>query len=309
MWADTHSRGLENLRCLPRFHHLCQEQGIRPTYLVTWSVAHDAECLKIVEHLLRHGDCEVGMHPHLWETPPLQPQDYTSHASVAANYPEEILEEKISNLAELLTRRFGPIVSHRAGRWGLDARQVRILCSLGVQVDTSVTPGWDWSPTGAPDYSEAPLEPYWLDPKDLCQIGASLLLEVPCTIRPGWRLFGLNRRALVKAVLRRLNKGPAWLRCAPLVTGKQLIRVCDWAAALLPHLNLMSHSSEFYPGGSPYWRTAADVSHHLDLCSQVFNWWQAHGVQPMTLKEFGGLWSHRIGVTKAPSLTTHDPID
>lgn len=298
VWSNTHSKAFKNIGQLPVFHRLCQKHGVRPTYLVSWSVAMDDTSALILEKLLSNGDCEVGIHPHLWETPPIVDQDVTDRAWVGPDYTTEVLEAKLASLTDLIRKRFGSPVSHRAGRWGLDIRQVDILASLGIQIDTSVIPGIDWSSTGIKDFTFAPLKPYFLGREDLCLPGTSGLLEVPCTIKPGMRLFGLEKNRYVEAVIRRIGFGNKWLRASPQASAKKLLDVCVWASSRLPQLNLMSHSSEFMAGASPYWRTEADVARHFDIYRGVFAWWQKNNVESKTLSEFRGNYVNENNLLK-----------
>ena len=291
VWENTQSRSLENMKHLLLFHRLCQEYGVRPTYLVSWSVASDAECTSIIETLLSNDDCEVGIHPHLWETPPLLPQDAGTRAWVGPDYPMEALEGKLTNITDLIRSRFGVPISHRAGRWGMDTRQIGILLRLGIEIDTSVTPGIDLSTTGAPDYTDASSAAYRLGSGSLVVPGDGRMLEVPCTVRPGWRLRGWEDVRYIRSAVRVLGFGHQWLRASPTSTVASLEKVCAWARARYSHLNLMSHSSEFMPGGSPYWRTEAEVARHLDMYRWIFSWWRDQSVVPQTLSEFSV--SHR----------------
>ena len=136
VWADTHSKTLNNIHRLPIFHNLCKEYGVRPTYLISWSVAVDNESASILDALLQQGDCEIGIHPHFWETPPFIAKDSSSHAWVGSDYTNEILEAKLTSLVNLIKSRFGVPLSHRAGRWGIDNRQVDILTNLGIKFDS-----------------------------------------------------------------------------------------------------------------------------------------------------------------------------
>jgi hypothetical protein len=287
VWRNSHSRTFLNISRLPRFHQICTKYGIRPTYLVSWSVASDIASAKILELLLRGGECEIGMHPHLWETPPFVPIDKSSAGSVGPSYETGVLEEKISSLIELLSTRFGVPTSHRAGRWGLDIRQIPILIRHGIIVDTSVIPGVDWSSTGIEDYTNAQLSPYFMAKDNLIQSGASLLLQVPCTIRPGMRFNGMERNKYLAAVFRRFKLDATWLRVTPKMEIDRLLDVCSWAAVRrLPHLNLMSHSSEFMEDGSPYWKRKSDIENHFAAYHRIFEFWCKSGVIPMTLTEF-----------------------
>lgn len=288
VWRKPRSRSLDNIGQLPRFHDLCRDHGVRPTYLVTWSVAEDPASAAVIEALLATGDCEVGMHPHMWEIPPLIAKDRVAHAWVAGEYETAVLEEKLTNLHGLLSRRFGQITSHRAGRWALETRQVAILERLGIIVDSSVVPGADMRSTGAPDYSNAPLAPYRLALDDLCAPGCSGVLEVPCTVKKAIVEKGWAESRYAKAVLRRLRLDAQWLRAAPSSSHQSLARICEWAAGRLASLNMMSHSSEFLAGASPSWPAQSDIEHHFALYRAVFSWWNRHGIRPCTLSEFAG---------------------
>jgi len=298
VWTNTRSATLSNLRRLPLFHKVCQHHGVRPTYLITWSVARDAEGASLIEGLMKNNDCEVGIHPHLWETPPFLPQDVVpSQAWVGSNYPSDALEAKLATLTDLVRGRFGAPISHRAGRFGLDLRQVGMLLRQRVLVDSSVTPGLDWSATGAPDYSAAPVGPYQLRSKTPESGRETVLWEVPCTIRPGWRCRRMERTTLGRAIANWLRMGPTWLRCHPSAPMERLHGVCAWAQKRDLPLNLMSHSSEFSAGCSPYWRDEAAVEQHLRQCGQIFSWWQRNGVRPVTLSEFHVNLTRRAAAT------------
>ena len=293
VWAETHSCSMKNVEHLLAFHRLCQDYGVRPTYLVSWSVAADDACATILDTLLSHGDCEVGIHPHLWETPPIIDMDLTERATVGLDYPEDILQEKISNLVGAIRARFGPPTSHRAGRWGIDHRQAIILTHLGICVDSSVIPGIDWSSTGILDHTCAPLEPYFISDKDMFEQGSAGLLEVPCTIKPGLELWGLGKNRHIAKLINKMGCGSQWLRASPSSNVRKLIQTCQWAAQYLGCLNLMSHSSEFMANGSPYWKTEADVEYHFSIYRKLFEWWQQHNIIPRTLSEFSAAQSLR----------------
>lgn len=293
VWANPRSISLENIRFLPRFQSLCSEYGIRPTYLITYSVAAEPDAAQIIERLYTTGECEIGAHSHLWEIPPSMPTK-SEIASVGNMLHTGILYDKLETLTSALVMRFGKVSSHRAGRWGFDVRQARILTELGYLVDSSVAPGLDWSITGAPDYSMAPMHPYWL--LSDCAVAPSFqgLLEVPCTVRPGIKLLGLERTRYGRAALSRLGLSPRWLRCFPQVSEQYLISICEWAVQRLPHLNIMTHSSELCPGTSPMWKTGADIERHFRYYSAIFSWWRTHEVMPVTLREFAPFWSSHV---------------
>jgi len=213
-------------------------------------------------------------------------QDSDDRAWVGLDYKTEALEAKFVTLTDLIKKRFGAPVSHRAGRWGMDVRQVDILESIGIRADSSVIPGINWSATGAPDYKTALMRPYFMGAKDVCTPGTSKILQIPCTIKPGLKLWGLEKARYSAGILRRIGLGRKWLRPSPEIPVEYLVQVCSWAYSRLPHQNLMTHSSEFMAGGSPYWSTDLDLEKQFSMFRTVFAWWQENGVEPKTLSEF-----------------------
>jgi hypothetical protein len=286
VWDNVYSKTLHNIKNLSKFHELCKEFSVRPTYLVSWSVASNMNSANILERLLCTNDCEIGIHPHLWEIPPFVRQDKMGCACVGLEYPEDILMEKISNLTQLITQRFGKPSSHRSGRWGIDFRQVKMLESLNIHVDSSVIPGINWSSTGILDHTCAPIEPYFIGKTGIFDKGMSGLLEVPCSIKPGLKLYGLEKNRYVSEIIKRSGFGSKWLRASPTLDSQALIEVCEWSSKYSNHLNLMSHSSEFMPNGSPYWKSKEDIHNQFSMYRRVFQWWQKNKVRPLTLSEF-----------------------
>lgn len=286
VWDNTQSRSFDNIENLKKFHELCMRLEIRPTYLVTFSVISDQKSCNILESLLKSGNCEIGVHPHYWETEPISDNDRGADAWVGSHYSEEILEEKLVNLIDLTKSRLVNPKSHRSGRWGMESRQVNILSNNGIQIDTSVTPGIDWSITGAQDYTNFISDPYYLDSSDFSLKGDSSILEIPCSIKPGVSFFGLERGRYANAILRRLNLTSKWLRPSPNINSSDLIDVCNFGIDNFSFLNLMTHSSEFRPGCSPFWSDEDSVDLLFLQLEEIFTFWNDVGVESMTLKEF-----------------------
>lgn len=281
VWAEYNSRSLSNIGGLPRFQDLCSRYGVRPTYLVTYSVANDKQSCRLLEELLKTGVCEIGAHPHMWEIPPRHGLD--SGPTPANLYPAVVVEEKLACLTQVLRARFGPVVSHRAGRWGFAVEHAGVLAGLGYTVDTSMTPGIDWSETGAPDFRNASLVPLDL-------LGGRIM-EVPCTVRPALFSQGFARLRLVATALRRAGVGERWLRCRPGQAPKDLVRISRWGLRNLNFLNVMTHSSELFAGTSPLWRTETAVSEHFKCYEELFEACLACGTHMVTLGEFAERWS------------------
>lgn len=283
---------MRNIAALQEFHQLCTGFGIRPTYLVTYWVSKDPGSIDTLLDLQSKGNCEIAAHPHLWEIEPHHEIEKQFSHPVGNSYPQDILAEKLERITSSLTEHFGPIHSHRAGRWGFCPTQARILERLGYSSDSSVTPGIDWSSTGAPNYSDFPREPYWLTANDVHLRDTAGLLEIPCTVLKNSHLERLrwsNLRSVVRQVLGR-SQSERWLRILPRGSTSDLLRLCHDAKAVAPHLNLMTHSSELCDGTSPYWKTPIDIKRQFEIYAALFQWWNENGVTPTTMSEFTEHW-------------------
>ncbi|MCK4614027.1 MAG: deacetylase [Thermoplasmata archaeon] len=264
-----------------------------------------------LKHHIKEGNAEVGAHLHPWDNPPYVPltPDDQKHHPLPHELPEDLFRKKMGVLTDSIKHGFGAApVSYRAGRWGLNEMNARVLIELGYIVDSSVTPNITWSHlTGIPggeggkNYLHAPLQPYWLDIADVTRPGSSNLLEVPVTIlftqfpmrklRFMRHVFRNHRTDLIGRALDRFGFGPTWLRPYPQTTGDKLIRVYQTAKSLdLPAVVMMLHSSELMPGGSPYNPDERSVERLYKKLETLFSYVSNDGTTANTLKEFAGEW-------------------
>jgi hypothetical protein len=281
-WARPATVTTENARHLPRFHALCAAHGLKPVYLTTYEMATSPEFRAFARSVHRHGEAEIGAHPHAWTTPP-HPDPRLAAAGMQpylTQFDRDTMRAKIVALAQVLEDVIGEAVrSHRAGRWAFDAAYAHLLAERGFWVDSSVTPHVNWrrpSPSGAdaaaPDYSGFPEIPYFLDLDTIRGAGSSDLLEVPMTT---------SRITFERA-------GPAapyfvrWMR----PNGRNL-RAILWLTRLVlaearPCVVLAIHSSELMPGGSPGVVDVEAFYRDLDVVFRTL----ADECRPMTLTEF-----------------------
>jgi len=299
LWSRPREITTRNAAYLPRFQSLCERFAFKPVYLTNYEMAMSDAFVEFAGDALARGACEIGMHLHAWNSPPLIPltSDDFHYQPYLIEYPDPVMKEKIRIVTRLLEDRFDQaMISHRAGRLGFDGRYAAMLLDEGYRVDCSVSPGLDWRGTpgdpngnGGTDYRHFPDFPYFLSPSDISAPTSAGLLEVPMTIRSS----GLYRRApwvyripllrqtanrLVSPALNHLcpgeNKLPGVLRAARAARA-------DGAA----HAEFTLHSSEFMPGGSPTFRNASDIERLYDdleiLFEELSTWCRG-----MTLKEF-----------------------
>lgn len=305
-WALDATRMYRNIQALPRFQELCDEHGVRPTYLVTYDVAADEASRETLAALALGGNCEIGSHLHAWTTPPeydLEPGMFR-HNPYLHEYPPEIQEQKLANLTRLLTETFGQPRSYRGGRWSLDDPALRLLADSGYVVDTTVTPGISWRANPGygggscgPDFCGQPMTPRMLHD------GKHQLLEVPVSVVPDGALGfvsqmpngvgvvaggqALGRRLLHKTGLCRM----VWLRPG-FSSAAQMRWVCDeLQRQQAPVLNLMFHSSELIPGGSPRVKTEAAADELWESLNTTFDHvTERLAARPVTLTDYALNW-------------------
>jgi peptidoglycan/xylan/chitin deacetylase (PgdA/CDA1 family) len=293
--ARTHQT-FENIYALPRLHALFAKHGVRPTYVITHPVATDLRSADVLRQLLTGGDCEIGAHHHVWETPPFTAADVERHGYASA-LPLRQFEDQLAALTSAITAAVGVRpVSYRSGRFGFSSEHVAALERLGYLIESSVAPLFYETHKGGPEFVEAPLTPYFLAYDSATRPGSSNLLEVPVSA-------GLNRR-----LPRRLQF--AYARAPRPYTTKRLLRVLgllrlrwlrpsysslddmialarDLAGAREPVLNLLFHSSEAIVGGSPYNRTQTELDAFCDRLDRFLAFATRDlGAQPVTFAEF-----------------------
>jgi hypothetical protein len=302
LWGKPREITTRNADYLPRFQSLCERYGYKPVYLTNYEMAMSDAFVAFGRDALARDACEIGMHLHAWNSPPLAPltDDDFSHQPYLIEYPDAVMKEKIATMTGILEERFErKMVSHRAGRWGFDGRYAAMLLDAGYRVDCSVTPGVDWRANlGAPagnggsDYRAFPDRPYFLRPSDISAPADGGLLEVPMTVRAS-RLARaapwVYRIPLLRSAAHRVAPALGWLCPIPLLEAHNLEAMLGVARAARAEgadcLEFMLHSSELMPGGSPSFPSARDIEslyEHLEMLFEALAAW----CRGCTLQEF-----------------------
>jgi hypothetical protein len=286
-WSRPRSATTRNARFLPRFQALCERFGYKPTYLTNYEMARCPVFREFAADVLRRDTGEIGMHLHAWDSPPIVPLtgDDLAHHPYLYEFPERVMRAKIALLTGVLEDAFQrKMLSHRAGRWGLNETYARILVEQGYRVDCSVTPHLSWKsctgdPNGAggPDYSDFPEGSYFVDLADIRRAGNSPLLEVPLSVavprsrvvRSLHRTFAAGPR-LVRGTLCRL--APRFIKLVPNGRNlRQLLRLIRIAERdQREHLEFALHSSELMPGGSPRFTDEREIEILYEHLEQLF---------------------------------------
>ena len=278
-WHEGDPIKTENTLYLPRFQDLCNKYGFKPVYLTNYEMLMDDQYVQMVKKWANEGLCEVGLHLHAWNNPPLVTLEGPYHGNpYLVEYSHEMMEGKFAFLYNLFLEKldFKPS-SHRAGRWAMNERYFEILKKYNIEVDCSYTPHVDWSnqkgrTIGGSDYTS-------------CSYSAFKehgLLEVPMSIIK-------CRHALsgsLKHRLRTLLKGDTiWLR--PAISGiKEMKYLIDTLDGHVDFLDFMIHSSEVMPGGSPYFKDETSIELMFAKMETIFSYAKQKGYLGSTLAEY-----------------------
>jgi hypothetical protein len=275
LWATPREITTRNAAFLSRFQGLCEKHGLKPSYLTNYEMAQSRVFQEFARGVLARRTAEIGMHLHAWNSPPVRPltDDDYRYQPYLIEYPEPVIREKVDFLTRLLEDTFGvPIISHRAGRRGMDEVYARILVDRGYRVDCSVSPHVSWRQMkgdprreGGPDFSDFPEEAYQVDLSDIRRPGTSSLLEVPTTVmRTEKRALSkigelLPQGTIAARVWNRLFPARLWLK----PNGRNLTHMLGMLDRAIReqrrYVQLAFHSSELMPGGSPGFRTNESI--------------------------------------------------
>jgi len=267
---------VENAKALPHLQALCDSYGVRPSYLVTHEMATREPSRSILRDLSATGRCEIGAHLHPWSSPPYREED------LAGRYPSQLddsqLETQLIELTAAIETSIGVRpVSYRAGRHGFDERSLGILEKLQYRVDTSVDPLFNETRKGGPSFAGAPVSPYRPDRADVKAPGTSGVLEIPVSAATSPALPKVLERLFTsvpaipwRGYWKRLGLRAVWLR--PSYSSVEDAKALSSAlvARGVPTLNMLFHSSELVPNGSPYNRTDAEVDRFFERLERVF---------------------------------------
>ncbi len=296
LWQNHRKITTDNTRYLPRFQTLCEKYQFKPTWLTNYEMASDPAYVEFARDVVARNQGEVGMHLHAWNSPPEQPltEDDWKWQPYLIEYPDDLLNAKVRFMTELLEESFGvPMRSHRAGRWAFDERYAAVLSELGYCVDCSVTPRVNWRfNRGAPqgkggtDYTHFPRHAYFIDPQDISRPATRGLLEVPMSTEYKHSpVVTRLKQGIDKLRGRQRSPSVYWLRPSRdnLAAMKRVVE--QNLAAGGDYVEFMLHSSEFMPGGSPTFKTEADIETLYENLGQLFEWLHSR-TRGMTLFEY-----------------------
>lgn len=273
--------GTRNAEYLPRFQSLCEKYDFKPVYLTNYEMAMSDVFVNEAKEWLAKGTCEIGVHLHAWNTPPLYKLEGPYHNNpYLIEYPEDVMRAKFKTIYDTIVERFGITpVSHRSGRWAMDDRYFKILNEFDIKVDCSYTPGIDWSSStgvtmGGSNYKN--------QPNYIQTING--ILEVPATIRTFKNCLNGNLKKRLRSLIK---SETVWMRPAmssASVMKKEIDIISNEQS--VDFVEFMIHSSEVMPDGSPYFITESDIDREFAIMDSVFKYAHDKGYVGCTLNEY-----------------------
>lgn len=275
----------ENSLYIPRFQEICERYWFKPVWLTDYEMVCDQRYVDYIKPKMEQGLCEVGIHIHAWNNPPL----YDLNGPYSGNpflveYPSDIMRAKFKITYDLIKEKFGVApVSHRAGRWVMNDEYFKILEEFGVTIDCSYTPTVSWAKTpgetieGGNDYSKSSKLPL--------RIGN--VLEVPTTVRLT-RMPERGKRQTLKRIIKTAIQGRnIWLRPA-CTSHDEMKALCRQAGREKNHeyLMFMMHSSEMMPGSSPYFKDVESIEKMYSTIENIFEYVRELGYEGITLRDY-----------------------
>ncbi|MDP6538673.1 MAG: polysaccharide deacetylase family protein [Planctomycetota bacterium] len=300
---DSSARSVEAMEDIGLFQHLCDEVGIRPTYVIDHPVASQERGRRLIGEFASEGRAVIGAHLHPWVSPPFEEQ-VTSASSYPGNLPADLEARKLETLTTTIEENFSrrPTI-YKAGRYGFGPHTTALLEDLGYTIDLSACPAFDFTADGGPDWSRWSAAPYWF--------GADRhLLGLPTTgAFVGWlsRAGASVHRAASRPPLSWAHSGALLSRSGALERlmlspeGYRHAHHRRLTESLLARgvriFSFSLHSPSLRPGCTPYVRSQAQLERFIRSCRQYFEWFlETLGGEATTPEEL----RERLVTTRTP---------
>lgn len=282
LWKQGDVITTHNAKFINRFQELCEKFNFVPTYLTNYEMALDQEFVEYIKSKVKEKKCEVGMHLHAWNNPPIvnPPKGNGPGRPYLIEYPVDVMKQKIEFITEFLHKQFEcEIRSHRAGRWAIDENYIKLLKEHGYIVDCSVTPFINWKRSCGYDekfrgvnFDKFPCNAYEMSFENIRKTGKSGFYEVPMTIIRDVpfqlrRTFYENMKSVSKFMKGYNNH---WLRPDGSNLKSMLEVVNVKSKSSCDYIEFMIHSSEFMPAGSPTFDTEEKIEKLYEDLNTLF---------------------------------------
>lgn len=176
-WEKPHNRNNTSISAineLAKVQKIFDSRGVIPCYVIDYPVASNNKDNKLLRRISDDGCCVIGLHLHPWVSPP-HTEEVNRVNSFPGNLKKALELEKLSLLKEEIEKNFSITVNtYKAGRYGVGINTAGCLAELGINIDLSPTPGFDYRNDGGPDFSRFTNRLFSFGPN-------SRQLCIPCT--------------------------------------------------------------------------------------------------------------------------------
>ena len=263
---------VDHIRAIHRLQEILDRYDVKPSYLIDYPIASKKESANIIRVIFERGKCEIGAHMHPWCCPPFS-ETLTNKNSYFCYLNEDLQEKKLTSLTEAIKENFGFVPQvFRAGRFGFEERQAKLLRKFGYLVDSSVRAFSDFSFEEGPDFSCKNCSPYWIE-EDNKQDISNKVLEVPVSVGFNRNNFEFWNNILKKVgtnyflkkfhMIGILDRLSIVRKIVASPEHEDLERLKNLAICMekegMSVTNIYFHSSSLKPGGSPYVRSEEEL--------------------------------------------------
>jgi hypothetical protein len=282
-------------------HQVFEDYGVRPTYVIDYAVASQADGYGPLRDLHRDGLCEIGAHLHPWVNPPFD-EVVCNRNSYPGNLPPALEREKLVRLTRTIEDNLGVATTiYKAGRYGVGPATTGILEDLGFTIDASVVPSTDFRADEGPSFLHCGTRPYWFG-------AAGNLLEIPVTTSFAGLLAGGLLEGVGKPIYKAATTPSGCRLHLPGVLARlgiiERIRLTPEGGTPAEHrrltramlkaghkvFSLTYHSPSLAPGNTPYVGNDAELQVFLDSLRRYFDYFVGEvGGRPATLSEIRAL--------------------
>ncbi len=258
-----------------RVQEIFDEYSIVPCYVIDYPIATQENSVDILREILKDGRCELGAHLHPWVNPPFG-EELTRSNMYPGNLVEGLEHKKLNELAEQILMSFGVKArAYKAGRYGLGSNSLRIIKSLGFDIDLSVCTGFDYRADGGPDFSDFPATPSWLDDQ-------RSMLEIPLSgafvgplgkfSKHFYNVAGYLHFLKARGILSRLGLVDRLMLSPEGYETEEHVKLSRFLFDQgVRTFTWNFHSPTVVPGMTMYTQTEKDVQHFLDKFRRFFD--------------------------------------
>lgn len=281
----------DNVKYIPRFQELCEKYGFIPIWLTDYEIINNQDYVEYIKEKNKIGLCEVGIHVHARNNPPLVKleKESSDNGAYLIEYPYEIMKEKFIFLKNLIENKLDcKVITHRAGRWTLNKDYIRLLEQTGIKYDCSVTPGISWNdcPGLTPNSKGADYRKY---KRGVQYIGENKkIIEYPVSIYSCNKLIkpnDYNSRSILKSLYHFARHSNLWLRPNSDNNLNEMKYILDRAITNdEEYVEFMIHSSELMPGGSPNFVSSGSIEKLYSIMEALFSYAAELGYKGYTFK-------------------------